>query len=150
MKTALALALCLLATAAHADPSAGDSSVLVVVGAGGTAEYDSRFQGWAAAWRRAAERGGARFRAIGLDGAGGPSDHQRLRTAVADEVRGTGELWVVLLGHGTFDGRTAKFNLRGPDVSASELAAWLAPVTRPTVVINASSASAPFLATLAR
>ena len=33
------------------------------------------------------------------------------------------ELWIVFIGHGTFDGRSAKFNLRGPDISADELAA---------------------------
>ena len=30
------------------------------------------------------------------------------------------ELWIVLVGHGTFDGREAKFNLEGPDLSATE------------------------------
>ena len=33
----------------------------------------------------------------------------------------------MLIGHGTFDGKDAKFNLRGPDVSDEELAQWLAP-----------------------
>jgi hypothetical protein len=35
--------------------------------------------------------------------------------------------------------------LRGPDVSANELADWLKSVTRPTAVINCSSASGPFI-----
>jgi len=51
----------------------------------------------------------------------------------------------VLIGHGTFDGKQAKFNLRGPDVSASALALWLRPFRRPLVVINTAAASAPFL-----
>jgi hypothetical protein len=54
-------------------------------------------------------------------------------------------LWLVLIGHGTFDGRTAKFNLRGPDVSAEDLAEWLQPMLRPLVIINTASSSAPFL-----
>jgi len=54
-------------------------------------------------------------------------------------------LWIVLIGHGTFDGREAKFNLRGPDVSELDLAEWLAPLKRPVVVINCASASGPFL-----
>lgn len=57
-------------------------------------------------------------------------------------------LWIVLLGHGTYDGRTARFNLSGPDVSAEELASWIGAVQRPLIVINASSASAPFLPAL--
>ena len=55
------------------------------------------------------------------------------------------ELWLVLLGHGTFDGKVAKFNLRGPDFSADELASWLQPFKRPLAVIDCSSCSAPFL-----
>jgi len=35
--------------------------------------------------------------------------------------------------------------LRGPDVSASELALWLRPFRRPLALINTASASAPFL-----
>lgn len=57
----------------------------------------------------------------------------------------TSPLWLVLIGHGTFDGREAKFNLRGADVSDGELAEWLRPCARPLAVIDCSSASAPFL-----
>jgi hypothetical protein len=57
-------------------------------------------------------------------------------------------LWLVLIGHGTFDGRTAKFNLRGPDVSADDLAGWLNSASRPLVIINTASSSAPFMNTL--
>jgi hypothetical protein len=39
----------------------------------------------------------------------------------------------------------AKFNLRGPDLTATELALDLQPFTRPLVIINAASASAPFM-----
>ena len=61
-------------------------------------------------------------------------------------ARRAGEpLWIVLIGHGTYDGREAKFNLRGPDVTDVELAKWLAPVKRPVVVIDCASASGPFL-----
>ena len=51
----------------------------------------------------------------------------------------------MLIGHGTFDGKEAKFNLRGPDLSATELAAWLKPFRRPVIVINCASSSSPFL-----
>lgn len=57
----------------------------------------------------------------------------------------TSPLWLVLIGHGTFDGREAKFNVRGPDVSDQDLAAWLRPCRRPFAVIDCTSASAPFL-----
>jgi hypothetical protein len=50
-----------------------------------------------------------------------------------------------MIGHGTFDGREAKFNLRGPDVTDLELSRWLGPIKRPVVVLDCTSASAPFL-----
>ncbi len=56
--------------------------------------------------------------------------------------------WLVLIGHGTFDGKTARFNLRGPDVSAGELAEWLKPFERPLAIINCASASGPFINSL--
>jgi hypothetical protein len=51
----------------------------------------------------------------------------------------------VLVGHGSFDGQTAKFNLRGPDVSAQELAEWLKPLEMQIVLVNCSSASGPWI-----
>ena len=76
----------------------------------------------------------------------GPPDRERLRTALAEKgTAGLEPLWVVLIGHGTFDGREAKFNLRGPDVTDIELAEWLKPIRRPLAIINGASASGPFL-----
>jgi hypothetical protein len=74
------------------------------------------------------------------------SDRDRLQQVVADEAKATGPpLWLVLIGHGTFDGRVAQFNLRGEDISAAELAGWLEACQRPLAIINCSSASAPFI-----
>src|SRR5262249_11540634 len=83
---------------------------------------------------------------LGLTNTDGRTDHDRLQEALQTEAKETpAQLWVVLLGHGTFDGKEAKFNLRGPDVSATELADWLKPFRRPVALIDTSSASAPFL-----
>ena len=59
-------------------------------------------------------------------------------------------MWLVLIGHGTYARDVAKFNLRGPDVSAKELSEWLESVERPLVVVNCSSASGPFINRLSR
>ena len=72
---------------------------------------------------------------------------QKLLTDAAGDEKSP--LWLVLIGHGTFDGHAAKFNLRGPDVEAAELADWLKPLKRPVAVINCASASAPFINRLA-
>ena len=57
-------------------------------------------------------------------------------------------LWIVLIGHGTFDGRTTKFNLVGDDVTPEELTDWLALCRRPVALIQCALASAPFLESL--
>ncbi|OYV78563.1 MAG: hypothetical protein B7Z73_19570, partial [Planctomycetia bacterium 21-64-5] len=102
---------------------------------------------WAQRWQDAAQRGNARFTAIGLDSPGEISDHDLLERQVKEAagVKSAEALWLVFIGHGTFDGKTARFNLRGPDVTAGELAAWLAASERPLAAINCASASGPFI-----
>jgi hypothetical protein len=136
----------LTAAAAFAGGTARAATVLVVVGAEGAPEYGARFRAAAERWQKAAGQAGARATVIGLAPAGGASDRSRLQKAVSDAVgESTDPLWLVLIGHGTFDGRTARFNLRGPDLAPDELASWLKPSKRPLVIINGASASAPFL-----
>ncbi len=142
----LALALSALARAAWSVEE--HASVIVVVGAGGTAEYAAGFAKSASLWQSAAAVGEARARVIGLD-ENENDDLERLRKTLGEEPTETGsELWLVLLGHGTSDGKEAKFNLRGDDLSATELARLLKPFRRPLVIVNASSASGGFLAPL--
>ncbi len=120
-------------------------AVVVVVGASGTEEFGKQFRQWAERWQAAAERAGASFDCIGLDEDTG-EDRQRLRQRLTDAAPASDEpLWLVLIGHGTFDGQTARFNLRGPDVSAAELAAWLGQIERPLAMVNCASASGPFI-----
>ena len=54
-------------------------------------------------------------------------------------------LLLVLLGHGTFDGDAAKFNLVGPDLTAADWAGLLNGMQGRLVVINTTEASFPFL-----
>ena len=125
------------------------TTVIVVVGATGTPEYAAQFGQWARLWEKACSRGEARFVTIGLDEGGESDDRTILQETLAAESKEISTaLWLVLIGHGTFDGRTAKFNLRGPDVSADVLVEWLGPVLRPVVVINCASSSAPYLSKL--
>ncbi len=114
-------------------------------GAPGTPEYEIQFRKWAAGWKSAAEKAKAEFIPIGQSDEAGTSDRDRLKSALADKATGSEPLWVVLIGHGSFDGKEAKFNLRGADVTDSELSTWLAPIKRPVAVIDCASASSPFL-----
>lgn len=124
-------------------------AVLVVVGAPGSAEYGAEFGRWADLWKAAAGKGGVPFAAVGRDPEAKATDRDRLQSFLKSQrPTGTAPLWVVLVGHGTDDGREARFNLRGPDLTAKDLAAWLGPFTRPVAVINCASASGPFLPAL--
>ena len=139
------LSLTLLAAAARAQTNELRSLVLVI-GAPGEPEYAEQFSSWAGLWKKAAATGGLRTFVIGEDKDKPDDDLQRLLGVLTNEVaRPTGELWLVFIGHGTFDGRSAKFNLRGPDLSAAALAAALKPCRRALVVIQCASASGPFL-----
>ena len=60
------------------------------------------------------------------------------------------QLLVLLIGHGTsIDGDDAKFNLVGPDTSATEWAELLKPLPGRIVFVNTTGASFPFLQKLA-
>ena len=131
------------------DADTGKSTVIVVVGAAGAPEYGAQFVKSARLWEQACSKGGKKFIAIGLDEAENTDDLSRLQQTLASESQQTDTaLWLVLIGHGTFDGRSAKFNLRGPDLAADDLAEWLKPAIRPLIVINTASSSAPFLTRL--
>jgi hypothetical protein len=123
--------------------------VIVVLGAAGAEEFGEQFEKWAQNWERAAKQGDAAIAVIGRD-ADGPTDRERLQAAIVSAATpATSELWIVFLGHGTFDRRTAKFNLRGPDVAPDDLKTWLADVKAPVALVDCSAASAPFLQALA-
>ena len=121
------------------------ADVVVVVGRPGTDEYAEMFQSWADLWADAAERGEARLTLLGADESE-QNDYEQLQTVISEQAtESTRPLWLVFIGHGTFDGREAKFNLNGPDVSARELWNWLADCERPVAVINCASSSGAFI-----
>lgn len=123
-----------------------EQTVVVVVGAAGAPEYAPEFARWAGLWQQACSKRGAEFVAIGLGEDDDSQDRERIRTTLAAQSQQTmAPLWLVLIGHGTYDGKTARFNLRGPDVTASDLAEWLKPIERPLAIVDSTAASAPFL-----
>src|SRR6266480_3342237 len=127
---------------AFAEPPAQDQpTVIVIVGAPGEEEFGIAFSQWAGLWEKAAAKAGAKLVNIGLKSVEATADREQLQQTLAAEPKEGGELWLVLIGHGTFDGKEAKFNLRGPDFSATELAAWLQSIHRPIAVIDTASSS---------
>jgi hypothetical protein len=125
------------------DTPRGD--LILVQGAGGESQYDAEFAQWCEAWRQMASDGSLTLHAIG-PGTSEIADRDVLRETLARlSAEPSRPLWLVLVGHGTFFHDEAKFNLTGPDVSAHELAQWLAPLKQPAAIINCASCSAPFL-----
>ena len=149
---AACLSLAAAATLADEPPAANRiarAEVILVVGAPGSPEFAELFRQWAELWQAAARQAGAGLTVIGLDDPSEIPDRQLLEESLSRIPSPSPEpLWLVLLGHGTFDGRTARYNLRGPDIVPSELAAWLKPLDRPIAVLNCTSSSAPFLPAL--
>ena len=150
MKTRLGFLLMILLFAVTRGAANDRATVIVVAGAPGEDEYTKDFVQQVETWKRVCAQAGVNPILIGALVAEGTSDRERVKQALeAESKTGTDELWLVLIGHGTFDGREAKFNLRGPDIAATELADWLKPFQRPLAIIATASASAPFLSKLA-
>jgi hypothetical protein len=144
LMTILSLLLgAVLATSSSTD----EGRVVVVVGAEGTSEFGAEFQEAADAWQAAAQQAQLPLTRIGSEAESEDSSDLQQLESVLQKQKGKqpGTLWLVLIGHGTFDGETAKFNLRGPDLSAGQLKEWLAPIEQTVAVINCSSCSGPFI-----
>jgi hypothetical protein len=123
------------------------TSVIVVVGAEGEQEFGEAFRKAASDWESAAKLGGAALTSIGLEPPSGETDRERLKSVIAAAASAEPEaVWLVLIGHGTFDGKSARFNMRGADVSAAELAEWITPIKARVAILHCFSASGPFLA----
>src|SRR5262245_3803332 len=63
------------------------------------------------------------------------------KLATTDDV-----MYVVLIGHGSYDGKTAKFNLPGPDISGADFNTQFRKLpTKQIVFVDTTSASGPFV-----
>lgn len=143
------LLCCAVGSANSAQTNIAKPTVIVMVGAPGEEEFGKIFVEAAESWQSAARKADINFIEIGVKNAAATNDLELLRGALAKEPKETSaELWIVLLGHGTFDGKEAKFNLHGPDLSATTLSNTLQSFQRPIAIINAASASAPFIKAL--
>ena len=153
-RTVAGLLAVILAGAVPAAVSAQDRYALVVSGASGGAAFHERHAQWRSALVSAL-RSSPRFdedHLIVLAETPGPGVGRASRTGVRqalDRLAGRmGEdavLYVVLIGHGSFDGVDAKFNLVGPDLEAREWDRWLGELPGRLVFVNTSSSSFPFL-----
>ena len=79
----------------------GSAGALIVVGAPGEDEFGEMFDDWAQLWKDACAKADVKVTLVG----GTTNDFELVRTNLAQAAANpTDEFWLVLLGHGTFDG----------------------------------------------
>ena len=138
---------------------AGDRYALVVTGASGGDAYAQKYAKWRVSFvdtlRTTFHYEPQRLIDLAEAGSEGVQKATRVnvRSALADlrkRMTKDDQLMVLLIGHGTsLDGDEAKFNLVGPDLSASEWSDLLRPLPGRLVFVNTTGASFPFLRKLA-
>jgi hypothetical protein len=131
--------------------------LLIVVGLSGDPEHGELFHKWGSALAEASAKVGVtRDRLIYLadtkdEGAGvnGRATREEIDKAFAAFAKAAAPedvVYVVLFGHGSYDGRAARFNLPGPDLTAADFNALVRRLpTRNVVFVNTSSSSGPFV-----
>ena len=100
-----------------------DSFYLTIAGLGGEPEYEQRFQGWAKDLDKLLKTAEPNAHVDTLLGPGA------VKTAIEAKLRDYAKLakaddsvTLMLIGHGSYDEQDYKFNIPGPDITATEMA----------------------------
>ncbi|MBC8127019.1 MAG: hypothetical protein H8M99_07735 [Gloeobacteraceae cyanobacterium ES-bin-144] len=121
-------------------------SMLIVVSAPGDPTYETEFARQAASWQSLAAKAHMGVQTIGIGKESTDGDLLALKKSFNALPKTGGDLWLVWIGHGSYDGRSANFNLRGQDIDSTLMRELLKPFKRRLIIFNLFSASAPFLA----
>jgi hypothetical protein len=135
--------------------------LLIVVGLAGDPEHGKTFHKWGATLAEASERLGVpKERMVYLvdqpmEGdarVSGRSTREEIGKAFdgfAKQASAEDVVFIMLIGHGSYEGREAKINLPGPDMAAPDFNLLLKRLpTKQVVLVNATSASGPFIEAL--
>ncbi len=135
--------------------------LLVVVGLAGDPEHGKSFHAWGNKLAEAsASLGVPAERLIYLLDSPTPEDRKPSGPATKDAVTKAIEsiaaqagpedlVFITLIGHGTFNGGNARFNLSGPDMGPADFDVLLKKLPAKQIVfVNTASASAPFVEAL--
>ena len=130
--------------------------LLIVVGLSGDPEHGELFAKWGNALADASAKVGvAPERVVYLadaKGETGKANGRATREEIEKALAGFAKaatpddvVYVVLFGHGSYDGQTARFNLPGRDMTPADFNMLLRKVPGRVVFVNTSSSSGPFV-----
>jgi hypothetical protein len=118
-----------------------DTYYLTIAGLGGEQEYEQRFGGWASEIDKIF-KSEPNAKVTTLSGAEATRAKIEARLGeIAKQAKPDDSLVLILIGHGGFDEADYKFNIPGPDLTATELASLLDKIPAHELVINMTSAS---------
>lgn len=152
MRVGACLAMAMLLSAAAAS-AAEQRFALIVCGAAGGPDYATQYDRWGADVSKTLIENlkfDPAFVTLLSDSkstekASTAENVRRVIGAIGPRMTREDVLFVLLIGHGTFDGTDAKFNLVGPDLESAEWSGLFKGVPGRVVIVNTSSASFPFL-----
>jgi hypothetical protein len=144
------LTVCLMVTGSA---TAAERYVVIVSGASGEPQYVEQYRAWCDALVKAftTRMGVAPAHVYRLEEGADPGhvstaeNTRRTMMALGQKMRADDLAMIVLIGHGTFDGIEAKFNLVGPDLTSSQWAALIRSLPGRVVLVDTTAASFPFL-----
>ncbi|MGB7265880.1 MAG: hypothetical protein WBC92_10230 [Terracidiphilus sp.] len=125
---------------------------VIVAGLGGEPDYEQRFTADAHELSRIFGTDTTSAHVTTLTGAQSTAAQFRSAlAAVARDAKADDDFVLILIGHGSFDGVDYKFNLVGPDLTASEIAALCDRVAaRRQLIVDTTSASGGAISSLVR
>ena len=147
-------------TVAHAK----ETYLIIIAGLAGDEAHRERFHQWSMAMRDAAtaRHGLAADRVFylgespemapeAIHAKSTKENIAALLSKLSTSVAPGDQIYLLLIGHGSYDNEGARFNLPGRDLSASDFDALLAPFQeQQTVFVNTASASGAFLPVVAK
>jgi hypothetical protein len=135
--------------------------LLIIVGLAGDPEHGKTFHRWGNTLAEASERLGVEKERLvylvdqpmegdeRVSGRASRDEVTKALTKFAAEAGAEDMVFIAMIGHGQWDGRSAKFNMPGPDMGPEDFEPLLKKLrTKQVVLVNTASSSGPFLEAL--
>src|SRR5581483_2642394 len=115
---------------------------VTIAGLGGEPEYEQRFSGWAKDVDKLLKAAEPNAKVDTLTGSGATKAQIEAKLKeIATQAKPDDSVVLMLIGHGSFDESDYKFNIPGPDITATELASLLDKIPAQQLIVDMTSAS---------